>query len=103
DHALTRPWTVVKTYRRSAEARPRWDEYTCVWESNTMRIGDDTYLVDKDGFLRPAKKDQAPPSLKYFPAQRCWVGVVPAPVAGIHVFLAGLQRARRGWPGQARP
>jgi hypothetical protein len=68
DHALTRPWTVMKTYRRSAEARPQWDEYMCVWESKTVRIGDETYLLDKDGFLRPAKKDQAPPSLKYFPA-----------------------------------
>ena len=29
--------------------------------------------------------------------------VMPALVAGIHVFLAAAQRARRGWPGQARP
>ena len=42
----------------------------CVWESKTVRIGDETYLLDKDGFLAPAKKDQAPPSLKYFPTQR---------------------------------
>jgi hypothetical protein len=27
---------------------------------------------------------------------------MPALVAGIHVFLAGLQQERRGWPGQAR-
>jgi hypothetical protein len=27
-------------------------------------------LLDKDGFIKPAKKDQAPPSLKYFPSQR---------------------------------
>ena len=67
DHALTRPWTVMKTYKRSADARPQWDEYMCVWESKTVRIGDETYLLDKDGFLRPAKKDQAPPSTKYFP------------------------------------
>jgi len=70
DHALTRPWTVMNTYRRAAEAKPQWDEYMCVWESDTIRIGDETYLLDKDGFVRPAKKDQAPPSLKYFPAQR---------------------------------
>src|ERR1700730_10712905 len=44
----------------------------CVWESDTIRIADETYLLDKDGFVRPAKKDQAPPSLKYFPAQRGW-------------------------------
>jgi hypothetical protein len=70
DHALTRPWTVMKDYRRSADPRPKWDEYMCVWESGTIRIGSETYLLDKDGFLRPARKDQAPPSLKYFPAQR---------------------------------
>jgi hypothetical protein len=39
-----------------------------VWESKTVRIGEETYLLDKDGFLRPAKKDQPPPSTKYFPA-----------------------------------
>jgi hypothetical protein len=70
DHALTRPWTVMKNYRRAAEPKPQWGEYMCVWESNTIRIGDETYLLDKDGFIKPAKKDQAPPSLKYFPAQR---------------------------------
>jgi hypothetical protein len=70
DHALTRPWIVTKDYQRSADPRPRWDEYICAWESNTLRIGGETYLLDKDGFLRPSKKDQPPPSLKYFPAQR---------------------------------
>ena len=29
--------------------------------------------------------------------------VMPAVVAGIHVFLAKPQQGRRGWPGQARP
>src|SRR5579863_8570082 len=70
DHALTRPWTVMKDYRRAAESKPQWDEYMCVWESDTIRIADEIYLLDKDGFIKPAKKDQAPPSLKYFPAQR---------------------------------
>src|SRR6266478_1585970 len=40
-------------------------------------------------------------------ARNCGVrlhrSVMPALVAGIHVFLAGVQRERRGWPGQARP
>jgi len=70
DHALARPWTVMKNYRRGADLKPQWDEYMCVWESNTIRIGDEVYLMDKDGFIRPAKKGQAPPSVKYFPAQR---------------------------------
>src|SRR5258707_1540956 len=50
DHALTRPWTVMKNYRRAADPKPQWSEYMCVWESNTIRIGDETYLLDKDGF-----------------------------------------------------
>ncbi len=29
--------------------------------------------------------------------------VMPALVAGTHVFLVELRQARRGWPGQARP
>jgi len=29
--------------------------------------------------------------------------IMPALVAGIHVFLAPPKQARRGWPGQARP
>src|SRR5215510_12116772 len=67
DHALTRPWTVKKSYRRSAEARPEWPEYLCVERSATMRIGSETYLVNKDGYLMPAKKGQTPPSVQYFP------------------------------------
>jgi hypothetical protein len=67
DHALTRPWTVMKTYRRSADTKPQWGEYLCVWESKTVRIGDETYLLDAEGFLKPSKMDQPPPSLQYFP------------------------------------
>ena len=37
DHALTRPWTVMKSYQRSAEPRPQWHEYICAWESKTVR------------------------------------------------------------------
>jgi hypothetical protein len=29
--------------------------------------------------------------------------VMPALVAGIHIFLADFQLERRGWPGRARP
>jgi hypothetical protein len=39
----------------------------CVERSATMRIGTETYLVNKDGYLMPAKKGQKPPSLQYFP------------------------------------
>jgi hypothetical protein len=67
DHALTRPWTVKKSYRRSAQARPEWPEYMCVERSETMRIGNETYLVNKEGYLLPSKKGQKPPSVQHFP------------------------------------
>src|SRR6266700_4814381 len=51
DHALMRPWTVMKDYRRGADPKPQWDEYMCVWESDTIRIADEIYLLDKDGFI----------------------------------------------------
>ena len=70
DNALTHPWTVKKSYRRSAEAHPQWPEHICVWEINTLRIGDEIYVIGKDGLLAPTKKDQTPPSLKYFPGQK---------------------------------
>src|SRR5438105_1566876 len=62
--------TAYKTYRRSAEAHPQWPEPICVWESKTLRVGDEIYRIGEDGLLAPTKKDQEPPSLKYFPAQR---------------------------------
>jgi len=67
DHALTRPWTVMKSYRRSSDQRPQWHEYICAWESKTVKIADEIYLISNDGYLMPSKKDQPPPSFKYFP------------------------------------
>lgn len=66
DHALTRPWTVDKTFRRSANPRPRWREYYCPEGNNQVVIGNDNYFLSGDGLLMPAKKDQAPPDLRYF-------------------------------------
>jgi hypothetical protein len=66
DHAFTRPWTVTKGYRRSAEARPDWRESKCVEDNLHVRIGEDSYLISGDGLLMPVKKGQAPPDLRYF-------------------------------------
>ena len=70
DNALTRPWTVKKSYRRSTDRQPQWNEYMCSELTKTMKIGGETYLLSKEGLLMPAKKDQKPPSLQYFPSQR---------------------------------
>jgi hypothetical protein len=42
----------------------------CVERSSTMRIGGETYLLNKEGYLMPAKKGQKAPSLQYFPSAK---------------------------------
>jgi len=66
DHALTRPWSAIKNYRRNQQARPLWPENSCVEQNQHVRIGKDTYMLSADGLLMPVKKDQAPPDLRYF-------------------------------------
>ena len=65
DHALTRPWTVMKSYRRAADPRPFWTEGSCEY-SNHVLIGDQHYVLSADGLLMPTMKDQPPPDLRYF-------------------------------------
>jgi hypothetical protein len=66
DHALTRPWSVDKTFRRSPSSRPAWREPACTEGNNLVVIGKENYFLSGDGILMPAKKDQAPPDLRYF-------------------------------------
>jgi hypothetical protein len=66
DHALTRPWTVDKTYRRSTNPHPNWTEYYCAEGNNQVVIGKDNYFLSADGLLMPARRDQPPPDLRYF-------------------------------------
>jgi hypothetical protein len=66
DNALTRPWTVTKDYRRGPQARPLWRETSCIENNAHVRIGNEDYMLSPDGMLMPAKKDQAPPDLRYF-------------------------------------
>jgi hypothetical protein len=66
DHALTRPWSVNKTYRRSPDPRPSWPESNCAKNNANIVIGTENYFLSADGKLMPAKKDQAPPDLRYF-------------------------------------
>ena len=67
DHALTRPWTVDKTYRRNTNPRPPWREFYCIEGNVNIVIGKENYFLSADGLLMPAKKEQAPPDLRYFP------------------------------------
>jgi hypothetical protein len=66
DHALTRPWSVHKTFRRNPNPRPDWLEPTCNADNAIIVIGKENYFMSADGHLMPAKKDQPPPDLRYF-------------------------------------
>jgi hypothetical protein len=67
DHALTKPWTITKDYRRTAIGQPLWwTESVCTENNVHITIGDEVYFLSADGLLMPAKKDQPPPDLRYF-------------------------------------
>jgi hypothetical protein len=66
DNAFTRPWTVIKNYRRVGGARPVWRENICVENNGHVEIAGESYMLSAEGHLMPTKKDQTPPNLKYF-------------------------------------
>jgi hypothetical protein len=67
DSALKHPWTVTKTYRRSASRQPIWWRESVCAESNPhVTIGHDDYFISADGYLMPVRKNQPAPDLRYF-------------------------------------
>jgi hypothetical protein len=66
DHALTRPWTVTKKYRRLPAQPPEWRSQVCAEANSYVRIHDEAFFLSADGYLMPIRKDQAPPDLRYF-------------------------------------
>ncbi|HLH98167.1 MAG TPA: hypothetical protein VKW08_23925 [Xanthobacteraceae bacterium] len=66
DHALTRPWTVLKTYFRNPNPRPVWREENCPGVTRLIKIGKEVYFKGADDTLLPTRKDQPPPDLRYF-------------------------------------
>ena len=67
DHALTRPWTVVRPYRR--EPNPIWFSVDCSEDNHHVWVGEENYFVSEDGYLMPTKKGQRPPDPRYFNAR----------------------------------
>jgi hypothetical protein len=65
DHALTRPWTVDKRYRRNPNAPAQWSEYYCGENNAQIIIGSEHYFL-ANGMLMPVRKGQKPPDLRYF-------------------------------------
>src|SRR5262249_11248699 len=66
DHALTRPWTVMKNLRRNPNPYPAWNEENCPETNPHVTVGKEDYMVSGDGYLMPTKKGQKPPDLRYF-------------------------------------
>jgi len=68
DNALTRPWTVTRSYRRERNAE--WTELVCPESNRTVAIGTETYAVSADGYLTPTRQRQPPPDLRHFPNRK---------------------------------
>jgi hypothetical protein len=66
DHALTRPWSVDKTFRHNPNPYPAFSRISCMEGTNDVVIGKENYYLSADGLLMPARKDQPPPDLRYF-------------------------------------
>jgi len=67
DHALTRPWTIERIYKR--EANPVWDFVDCDEENRHVLVGKEYYMISADGYLMPTKRGQQAPDLRYFHRQ----------------------------------
>jgi hypothetical protein len=64
DHALTRPWTIVRPFER--EHNPIWMTVDCSEDNHQLYIQNESYMLSGEGYLMPTKKGQAPPDLRYF-------------------------------------
>jgi hypothetical protein len=62
DHALTKPWTVSRFYRR--EHNQIYGEYPCTEDNRWVTIGGKLYLADGEGYLMSIQKGQSTPDLK---------------------------------------
>src|SRR6266550_5446942 len=70
DGALTRPWSVDKTFRRNLDSQPEWPERYCHVTNNRIVLSKETYLISDEGLLVPTRKDQPPPDLQFFTPAR---------------------------------
>jgi len=69
DNALTRPWSVSRSYRRDPDGgmvlhrlRPSNNPHVV--------IGTEFYMLSADGYLMPTKKDSKAPDLRFFNATK---------------------------------
>jgi hypothetical protein len=67
DHALTRPWTVTRSYRRAGkEALLDWSEHLCIEDQSRVEIAGQLYKLSPEGLLMPVRKGQKAPDLGFF-------------------------------------
>ena len=66
DSALTRPWIVKRSYRRTPTKEPIWSEYVCSENNRHVQIGTENYVIGADGLLMPTRRNQSPPDLRHF-------------------------------------
>jgi hypothetical protein len=48
------------------DPHPDFDEFYTTENNAQIMIGQENYFLSGEGLLMPAKKDQAPPDLRYF-------------------------------------
>jgi hypothetical protein len=66
DHAYTRPWTVLKSYRRDPGEYPSHSQEDCAAATANILIGKELYYLNPDRELMPTRRGQSPPDLSYF-------------------------------------
>jgi hypothetical protein len=66
DNALTRPWTVKRSYRRDPKPQPVWTEHNCAEDNHHVRLGNENYVIDGNGLLMPVRRGQPAPDLRHF-------------------------------------
>lgn len=64
DHALTRPWTVLRSYKRAQQ--PNNADFYCSQDNHEVTLGGETYFIGEDEMLMPTRKNQPPPDLAAF-------------------------------------
>jgi hypothetical protein len=88
DNALTRPWTVIKDYRRTQTSQPIWwYETVCAENSVHVMIGNEIYFLSADGHLmRYAFERYVPTPRKSWKSEDARMGLFDAVALALTFF-----------------
>ena len=71
DHALTRPWTVTRSYHRDTSRAATAVDRDLLHRGQSSRVPQRAQLHRSgDGNLMPARKDEPPPDLRNFATRK---------------------------------